>query len=241
MISIKRADLHPPIAHTTSLKSTLKNFWTKQKTRNFPALSELNIDLPAGTRLGLLGQNGAGKTSLLRLLAGIYEPTQGVVIRNGKILTLFDLHFGMDEEASGYENLKIAGALLGISAREVQRRVPEIEDFCELGEALERPLKSYSAGMRVRLAFSLVTSVEADCLLIDEIIGVGDAAFLHKAKARMQQQMERTKVVVLASHANDVLSSFCTSGIVLQQGRIVFQGAIDDAIRYYTNNSGAAQ
>jgi ABC-2 type transport system ATP-binding protein len=238
MITIENVDLHPPIAQTTSLRATVKRLWSPHETRHFPVLTDINLDLPEGTRLGLLGPNGAGKSSLLRMIAGIYEPTSGRISRSGKILTLFDLGFGMDDEANGYENLEIAGALLGISARDVRRRVPEIEEFSDLGEALERPLKSYSAGMRVRLAFSLVTSVDADCLLIDEIIGVGDAAFLKKAKLRMQQQMERTKVVVLASHANDVLSSFCTTGIVMMHGKVLFHGKIDKAIEYYTSIEG---
>jgi len=243
MISLRHADLHPLVARTTSLRSSLKRLWySRRQVRHFPVLSDIDLDLAAGTRLGLLGANGAGKTSLLRLLAGIYEPTRGEISRSGKILTLFDLHFGMDEEASGYENLKIAGALLGISRQEIQRKLHEIEDFCELGDALMRPLKSYSSGMRVRLAFSLITSLDADCLLIDEIIGVGDAAFLRKAQTRIRQQMERTRVVVCASHSNEVLGNFCTSGVVLQNGRIMFHGAIVDAIEYYAaSHHGALQ
>lgn len=238
MIAIRSADLHPPIAQTTSLRGSLRKLWSREEPRHFPVLSDIDLDLVPGTRLGLLGPNGAGKSSLLRLMAGIFEPTRGVVERSGKIVTLFDLHFGMDDEASGYKNLEIGGALLGISRKEIRALVPEIEAFSDLGEALERPIKSYSAGMRVRLAFSLITSLQADCLLIDEIIGVGDASFLKKARQRLERQMEKSNIVVLASHANSVLSEFCTTGIVLDHGRITYHGAIDDAIEHYSRSLG---
>ena len=236
MIRIRSADLHPPIARATSLRGSLKKLWLPEDVQQFPVLSDIDLDLTPGTRLGLLGSNGAGKSSLLRLMAGIFEPTRGSVERSGKIVTLFDLHFGMDEEASGYKNLEIGGALLGISRKEIRAMIPEIEEFSDLGEALERPIKSYSAGMRVRLAFSLITSLQADCLLIDEIIGVGDASFLKKARQRLERQMEKSNIVVLASHANSVLSEFCTTGIVLDHGKITFHGEINEAIAHYNRS-----
>jgi len=196
-------------------------------------LDGVNLDLPDGTRLGLLGRNGAGKSTLLRVMARVFEPTSGSVVCSGRAVSLFDLHFGMDEEASGHANLQIAGALLGISGDQIEKLRADIVEFSELGDALNRPLKTYSSGMRVRLAFALVTSIEADNLLIDEIIGVGDAAFLDKARRRIQRQIQSSSVFVLASHSDAMLREFCTTGLVMEAGKIVFHGPIEDAISHY--------
>jgi ABC-type polysaccharide/polyol phosphate transport system ATPase subunit len=233
VIVIEDADFHPPIAHTTSLRASLKRIGSRAPAVTYPVLSGINLDLGEGTRLGLIGPNGAGKSSLLRMMAGVFEPTAGLVRRSGKVLTLFDLHFGMDDEASGYKNLEIAGALLEIGRRNIQALVPEIEEFSELGDALGRPVKSYSSGMRVRLAYTLVTCLQAENLLVDEIIGVGDAAFLKKARARMQEKMDKTKLLALASHADSVLRDFCTTGIVMEKGRIILHDEIGSALDYY--------
>lgn len=241
MIDIQSASLHPPVNVSSSLRGALRNMVCRQDPGVDEILTDITIKLGPGTRLGLLGSNGAGKSSLLRMMAGIYTPTSGQVLRKGKTVTLFDLQFGMDEEASGYKNLEIAGALLGISRTKIAELTPEIAEFSELGEALDRPIKSYSDGMRVRLAFSLVTNVAADNLLIDEIIGVGDATFLQKAQNRMRASIDRVKVLVLASHANQVLQEFCTTGIVMAGGRIIFHGTIDDAISAYQTYLGTQE
>lgn len=233
MIDIQSASLHPPVNVGSSLRGALRNIVRRQDPGVDEILTDITLKLEPGTRLGLLGNNGAGKSSLLRMMAGIYTPTSGRVVRAGKTVTLFDLQFGMDEEASGYKNLEIAGAMLGISRAKIAELIPEIAEFSELGEALGRPIKSYSDGMRVRLAFSLVTNVSADNFLIDEIIGVGDASFLQKAQNRMRASIDRAKVLVLASHANQVLQEFCTTGVLMAGGHIIFHGAIDDAIAEY--------
>ena len=183
MIEVSCASLHPPANMTASLRGSIEHVFRSRKRAEHEILTDITLSLTPGTRLGLLGSNGAGKSSLLRMLAGIYAPTSGKIHRQGKTVTLFDLQFGMDEEATGYKNLQIAGALLGIRRSEIARLTPAIADFSELGAALDRPIKSYSDGMRVRLAFSLVTFVTAENFLIDEIIGVGDANFLKKARA----------------------------------------------------------
>lgn len=197
------------------------------------ALNELNFCLRDGDRLGLIGANGAGKSTLLRTMAGIYQPTAGSITRQGKILTMFDLSCGMDEEADALENIEIAAATLGIRKKDLQRVQTDVIEFSELGDAVFRPIRTYSAGMRVRLAFGLVSSLCADILLIDEIIGVGDAHFMKKASERIKQKINAAKIFVLASHADSVLHEFCTIGVVLSQGRIQFQGSIDEAIRFY--------
>lgn len=202
------------------------------------ALQDLSLDLRDGDRIGLIGINGAGKSSLLRLMAGIYQPTSGSLIRDGNVLTMFDLSYGMDEEADGLENIEIAAAMLGITGRDLSHIKAEVTEFSELGDALLRPIRTYSAGMRVRLAFGLVSSLNADILLIDEIIGVGDSRFMKKASARISKQVESAKIFVLASHAESVLRDFCTTGVVMSEGRIQFHGPINDALRFYNLSEG---
>ncbi len=212
----------------------------KQRNNTRPtyvdALQGLNLELRDGDRIGLIGGNGAGKSSLLRLMAGIYRPTSGTLVREGKVLTMFDLSYGMDEEADGLENIEIAAALLGITSSDLRRIKAEVTEFSELGDALLRPIKTYSAGMRVRLAFGLVSSLKADILLVDEIIGVGDARFMKKASARVTKQLETAKILVLASHAESVLRDFCTTGLVMLNGHATFHGPIDEAIRFYNQS-----
>lgn len=233
MIEVTCASLHPPVNMTASLRGAMARVFLRRERLEHQILTDITLSLPPGTRLGLLGSNGAGKSSLLRMLAGIYAPTSGRISRDGRTATLFDLQFGMDEEATGYKNLQIAGALLGIGRSEILRLTPEIAAFSELGDALDRPIKSYSDGMRVRLAFALVTAVSAENILIDEIIGVGDTAFLRKAQARLHALVDRANVLVLASHAQHVLQEFCTTGIVMFAGRIIYHGPIQTAIAEY--------
>ena len=233
MIEVTCASLHPPVNMTASLRGAMAHVFLRRERLEHQILTDITLSLPPGTRLGLLGSNGAGKSSLLRMLAGIYAPTSGRISRDGRTATLFDLQFGMDEEATGYKNLQIAGALLGIGRSEILRLTPEIAAFSELGDALDRPIKSYSDGMRVRLAFALVTAVSAENILIDEIIGVGDTAFLRKARARLHALVDRASVLVLASHAQNVLQEFCTTGIVMSAGRIIYHGSIQAAIAEY--------
>jgi ABC-type polysaccharide/polyol phosphate transport system ATPase subunit len=240
ILSVENASLRFPLMldSAKSLRAVLASALSNRKRLEITptyvdALSGISLDLNEGTRLGVIGPNGAGKSTLLRLMAGIYAPTSGRVKRSGKTLTMFDLSYGMDEEADGYENIEIAGTVLGMSLAEVQKIKQEIVEFSELGDAMSRPIKTYSAGMRVRMAFGLVSSLNSDILLIDEIIGVGDSRFMKKASNRIQRQAEATKVFVLASHAEGVLRDFCTTGIVMSAGKIRFHGEINDAIAFY--------
>lgn len=148
---------------------------------------------------------------------------------------MFDLSYGMDEEANGFENIDIVSVVLGISRFDLDRIKNDVAEFSELGEALHRPIKTYSAGMRVRLAFGLLSSMSAEILLIDEIIGVGDASFMKKASARISKQIQEAKIFVLASHAESVLRDFCTTGLVMSEGKAVFHGPIEDALKFYNS------
>ena len=234
MMKLDEVSLCIPQARVRSLRQALTGAFKPLKAdETVCILDGVTLDLPDGTRLGLLGRNGAGKSTLLRVMGGVFEPTSGSVECSGRAVSLFDLHFGMDEEASGHANLQIAGALLGISSDQIENLRTEIVEFSELGDALSRPLKTYSSGMRVRLAFALITSIEADNLLVDEIIGVGDSAFLDKARRRIQKQIETSSVFVLASHSDAMLRDFCTTGLVMETGKAVFHGPIEEAIAYY--------
>ena len=235
MIQLEHVNLHPKNVRTLPLLAAIRQLLCSRPgvASHFQILSDINLKLEPGARLGLIGPNGAGKSSLLRLLAGIYFPTSGRVRRKGRTLTMFDLSFGMDDEANGYENLKIAGALLGLSRQEIQKLTPKIREFSELGDALQQPLKTYSAGMRMRLAFSLISNIEASNILIDEIIGVGDASFLKKATQRMREKLNKTDILVIASHSDFVLTDFCTTGIIMDNGRIVYQNEIKNALSFY--------
>jgi len=199
-------------------------------------LKNINLRIEHGSRLALIGRNGAGKSTFLRMLAGIYPPTSGEMALSGTVSTLFDLSLGMDEEANGYENMFIAGAMLGFSRAEILDHVEEIEKFTELGEALNRSIKTYSAGMRVRLAFALATLRQSDIILIDEIVGVGDSAFLRKAQHRIHEMMKRASIFCLASHAEFMLTDFCDRGLVFDGGCIVFDGPVAEAIEFYNEN-----
>lgn len=191
----------------------------ESRTITVKSLDGLSFSLSEGDKLGLIGNNGAGKSTLLKLLAGIYEPTTGTIIRKGKIVPLLDIALGMDDDSTGYQNIKLRGLLLGMSNQEIEAKIDEIAAFTELGEYLDLPIRVYSTGMRVRLAFAVSTSVDPDVLLLDEIIGTGDASFLNKAKKRFEELQERAKVVVLSSHDNNVILRTCNKVLWLEGGK----------------------
>ncbi len=237
-LHLKNVTLKYPLLGTYSGSAALATFFLKnkkeeRKTVSIEALSAINLKLEEGTRMGLIGVNGSGKSTLLRVMAGILQPTIGSVELNGKVVTMFDLYCGMDEEANGIENIYIAGLTLGLSRSEIRSKIPDIEYFSSLGDSLTRPVKTYSAGMRLRLVFSLISSLQSDVLLVDEVIGVGDISFLKKASERLKILSNQTKVFVLASHSEWALRDFCTTGLVMSSGKIVFHGLIDDAITFY--------
>jgi lipopolysaccharide transport system ATP-binding protein len=182
------------------------------------AISHLNLKLRAGDRLGLIGHNGSGKTTLLRALSGAYEPDQGQIEVNGRIAALLDLSLGIDPSATGIDNIRLRGRIAGLSAREIDARMDEIAEFTGLGPFLAMPMKTYSAGMQARLAFAVATSVEADVLLMDEWIAVGDAQFQKLAHKRLLDLVERAGILVLASHEVDLLRLYCNKVMRMDSG-----------------------
>jgi lipopolysaccharide transport system ATP-binding protein len=182
------------------------------------ALSNVNLELQAGDRLGLIGHNGSGKTTLLRALSGAYEPDEGTIEVEGRISALLDLSLGIDPSATGYDNIRLRGRIAGLSSREVDQRMDEIADFTGLGPFLAMPVKTYSAGMQARLAFAASTAVEADVLLMDEWIAVGDSDFRELAHKRLLKLVERAGVLVLASHDHNLLKLYCNKVMRLESG-----------------------
>jgi ABC-2 type transport system ATP-binding protein len=205
----------------------------QRKVPVIEALNDISITINEGDRVALVGHNGAGKSTLLRLLSGIYEPTRGTARIEGKVAPVFDLGVGMDPEISGYENIMIRGLFLGMNRKQMEARVDQIADFTELGDFLAMPLRTYSTGMRVRLALGVVTSIDPEILLFDEGIGAVDAAFLEKAKERLEELVSRAGLLVFASHSDQFLRRLCTSAIWMEHGRVKQQGELREVLTAY--------
>jgi lipopolysaccharide transport system ATP-binding protein len=184
------------------------------------AIDGLNLEIKDGDRIGLIGHNGSGKTTLLRVLAGIYKPSGGAITIEGKVGTLLDPHAGMDPESTGIENIFLRGYMMGMSRAEIASKLDEIAKFTELGDFLELPTRTYSAGMFARLAFAVSTAAQNDILLIDEGIGAGDAAFRAKAQQRIEALFRRTPIIILASHSESLIDEFCNRRLQLERGVI---------------------
>jgi ABC-type polysaccharide/polyol phosphate transport system ATPase subunit len=209
-------------------------------TMEVRALQDVSLTVRPGERVGIVGANGAGKSTLLKLLAGIYLPTTGKRIVEGRISSLFDIALGFEMEATGWENISYRGYLQGETPRSIRNKVHAIAEFSELGEFLNMPVRYYSAGMLVRLAFSIATAVDPEVLLIDEVLSVGDMAFQAKARARMGEMMARAKLMVVVSHDLESLANLCDRGLWLDHGRVRREGPIRDAIRAYTDAASGA-
>lgn len=190
------------------------------------ALDDINLDLRDGDRIGLVGHNGSGKTTLLRTMAGIFRPTRGRLTVEGRVSTVFGLGAGMDIELTGYENITRMAMLLGATRREAEASIPGIEEFTELGQFLAMPVRTYSAGMTTRLLFAVATAVHPEILLVDEVLGAGDAAFQEKARLRMTEFVAKASIFVLASHSPELMKQFCTRLIKLEHGKVVSDEAI---------------
>jgi len=204
-----------------------------ERALSVEALNNIELHLKDGDRVGLVGHNGSGKSTLLRLLAGIHEPTSGSIHINGRVAPVFDLGVGMDPELSGYENIIIRGLFLGQTRREMNRKIDQIAEFSELGDYLSMPLRTYSTGMRIRLALGVVTSIDPDILLLDEGIGAVDAAFMDKARTRLEDLVKRAGILVFASHSNDFLAQLCTTAVWVDHGSIRDKGSVDSVVENY--------
>jgi ABC-2 type transport system ATP-binding protein len=197
------------------------------------AIDGLSLSLREGDRLGIMGHNGAGKTTLLRVLAGVYEPTRGEIAVKGSITPMFSLNDGMDPDATGYENIWLRSAVLGFSRDFTARHIDDIAEFSELGDYLDMPIRTYSSGMFVRLGFAIATSLDPQILIMDEMIGAGDAKFFSRAQERLKQMIERTGILVVATHSGDILQRWCNKAVLLNHGKLVHVGAVDETLKRY--------
>jgi ABC-type polysaccharide/polyol phosphate transport system ATPase subunit len=203
------------------------------------AVDSVSFAIKSGERIGLIGHNGAGKTTLLRTLAGIYEPTGGALQTTGRIMPLFNLMEGMMPDASGREFIYVRGILLGLEPSEIYALTAEVLEFCELGEYIDMPIRMYSTGMLVRLAFAIATSATSDILLFDELIGAGDASFIEKAQERLRRFIDRSSIVVVASHDRGVLQKWCTRAFLMEHGKLVHDGDVDEVLQTYDQRRAA--
>lgn len=185
------------------------------------ALRDVSLDLREGDRLGIMGHNGAGKSTLLRVIAGVYPPTRGAALLVGRIASLIDPGLGIEMEATGYENIRIRGLIAGMRLATINRITPEIAEFSGLGDYLSMPVRTYSTGMIMRLAFSIATSIEADILVMDEWLAVGDADFKSQAEQRLRDVVNNTGILVLASHSSQLIDRECDRRIELAHGVVI--------------------
>lgn len=188
------------------------------------ALEDLTFTFNKGDRVGLLGHNGAGKSTLLRLLSSVYEPSSGTARISGEIGSLIDISLGTDPEATGRENIFLRGGLLGMTKAEVAEKLEEIIEFSELGDFVDMPLRTYSTGMHLRLAFAVSTTVRPEILLMDEWLSVGDEGFKQKAEVRMKELVKSTNILVIASHSRELVMHTCNRVLWLEHGKIKMDG-----------------
>lgn len=238
IIKIREAGLKVP-AMTASFGggglSNLRNMYALGNQHYGKALlKNIDFELQAGDKLGILGKNGAGKTTLLRLVGGVYKPTSGTVEIFGKAHGIFDVRLGMSDQATGYENIILRGLQFGLSVKEIKKLMPEVIEFAELKEgAMNERLASYSTGMQLRLSMATSLMISPEILIMDEWIGAGDAGFQTKLKLRLDQMIDMSKCLLLATHAKHLLRTICNKGLVLLDGEQAFFGDIDSAIEFY--------
>lgn len=230
LISARNISVEFPIYENShrSLKKTVLNLTTGGRIGQdsgrhaiVQALADLSFTFSDGERVGLVGHNGSGKTTLLRTLSGVYEPVRGDLKIRGKIASLLDVSMGLDPDATGFENIYLRGILDGLKPARIRSRIDEIAEFSELGDYLNLPVRTYSSGMMLRLAFAISTSVEADILIMDEWLSVGDAAFSQKAAKRLESLVGQASILVVASHDPGLIERVCTRKISMEHGRII--------------------
>ncbi len=223
-----------------SLKKTIMGFATGGKIglnesgrTIIKSLSNINLEIANNERVGLLGHNGAGKSTLLRVLGGVYTPSSGYAEINGKVGSLIDISLGIDSEATGLENIFLRGALLGISKKKIEQELENIIEFSELGDFINMPVRTYSTGMHMRLAFAVSTMITPDILLMDEWLSVGDQGFQDKAEKKLSELVNRSNILVIASHSRELIEKCCDRAIWLEHGSIVMDGPSSEVCNCY--------
>ena len=201
------------------------------------ALDNVSLTVKHGDQLGIIGHNGAGKSTMLRVFAGIYEPAAGTISIDGHVSPLFNVSPGLSPDDTGYENIVTCGLLLGMTRDEIERKTPDIEAVSELSDYLALPVRTYSTGMLVRLGFAIATSIDPEILLLDEELGTGDARFAARAAKRVEALIDRSSIVVLASHSDNLIAKMCNRTIVLDHGKIIADGPTKDVLEFYARTN----
>jgi ABC-type polysaccharide/polyol phosphate transport system ATPase subunit len=233
-------------------RMTLKEFLVRGMFRQganpityIPALQEISLEVRQGERLGIIGHNGAGKSTLLRMLAGVYPPTSGKRVVEGRISSLFDVTLGFEMDANGLENIRFRAYLQGETPQSIEPKIPEIMEFTELGKFIHLPVRYYSAGMLVRLGFAISTAIQPEILLVDEVLSVGDMSFQKRARQRMREMMAQAQLIVVVSHDLTSLAKFCDRVLWMDHGHMKEIGPASEVIgrykKYMSDSQGVEQ
>jgi len=223
-------------------KTTLQGTLAKMARREggdkaFWALRNVSFNITSGESLAVIGPNGAGKSTLLQVLAGILMPSEGSILVRGRISSLLTLGAGFDQELSGRENIRLAGAFLGMTPKDIEDQVEPIIEFADIGEFIDVPIKTYSSGMRARLGFAIATSLDPDVLLLDEVLATGDQVFRAKSKARVLELVRGAKAIVLVTHDMAWVTEYCNRAIMLEKGRVVMEGDPAEVVKLHQEHS----
>ena len=221
----------------TTLKERLV-FWNRKKAEKRTVLKNINLDIKKGETVALIGTNGSGKSTLLKLMTKIIYPTSGTITTNGKLTSLLELGAGFHPDFTGRENIYFNASIFGLTAKEIDDRIQDIIDFSELGEFIEAPVRTYSSGMYMRLAFSVAINVDADILLIDEILAVGDQHFQDKCFAKLEELKNSNKTIVIVSHSLDSVKKLCNRAIWVYNGEVRKDGKTKEVIDEYLKVCG---
>lgn len=224
---------------TEAMLNRLRHPFTRPKSEEMWALNDVSFDIPQGAIVGLLGRNGAGKSTLLKVLSRIVEPTTGTARLAGRVGSLIEVGTGFQPELTGRENIFLNGAILGMRRHEIAKRFDEIVDFSGVERFLDTPVKHYSSGMYVRLAFAVAAHMDTDILFVDEVLSVGDAEFQKKSLGKMGDVANSGRTIIFVSHSPSAMESLCTRGMFFQSGRLTYEGSISEALQVYHNAVGA--
>jgi len=239
-ITLQNIDLEFTVGIQTdqTVKSALALLLASKRhsVRTIKALQSVSLAVASGDRIGLIGANGAGKSTLLKVMAGIYPPTRGSVTLEGHVCPLFEFATGFEMEGNGWDNIRTRALLLGMSWREINAKIQDIAAFSGLGDFLDVPVRCYSSGMLLRLAFATSTAVDPQILLLDEVMAAGDASFIESARKRMNDLMGRASIVVFATHNLEVLPRFCDRSILLDHGQLVADGPTSEIVHIYRDS-----
>lgn len=219
----------------------IKLITRKLEYKKFYALQDINFEVKKGEHLAILGFNGAGKSTLLKTIVGVYKPTTGSIEKCGVIAPLLELGAGFDPNYTGKENIFLYGAILGYSREYLESKYDEIVEFSELGHFIDVPLKNYSSGMKARLGFSIATAVEPDVLILDEVLSVGDAKFRTKSLKKVQSMFDKGVTVLFVSHSIDQVRAICDKAILLEKGKIISQGNVEEVTAVYEKMTSGAR